>query len=242
MSLKKTVLLLSLIFFSLLTTPPTKGYAFLSVIDVSNLQQNSLTAVRTAQEIQNQITQIQNQIRSLSTLPSSSFGNVSNIYSSNLRQLSALQTSMNKISFDVNQISTQYDTLFPEGQWNGKSTGLYSAFYQQWNKELSDSAKNAMEAQSILSRSQDLNNQALTILSQSDGADGEVRQLQSTNQMLGVVSLQLDGLTQNLSTSSRLTATMAAEEAQKREISDAYSQKLLRGYDSTPTKTGVTLP
>jgi conjugal transfer/entry exclusion protein len=86
-------------------------------------------------------------------------------------------------------------------------------------------------------------NETLDILNRSAGADGEVRQLQSTNQMLGIVSAQLGGLTENLATSTRLTAMMAAEEAQRREAAAAYNLKLLEGFGGQDTSVhGVTLP
>jgi hypothetical protein len=60
--------------------------------------------------------------------------------------------------------------------------------------------------------------------------------------MLGIVSAQLGGLTENLATSSRLTAMMAAEEANKREAAAVYNLKIMQGLGGNDTTVhGVTL-
>jgi len=92
-----------------------------------------------------------------------------------------------------------------------------------------------MKAQSVIERSKNYNDQAASILESSNGADGEVRQLQANNQMLGIVSAQLNGLTENLAASSRITATAAAEAAQRREAEQAYRNKLMTGYGGQNT-------
>lgn len=238
-------LLLAGLFFSpvLVTIPVNEAMAALTVIDLSNLQQNTLTAVRAAQQIQNQLSMISNQVKTLTMLPGETFGAVKGIYEGNLRELNGIIADVKGISFDLNQISSQYDQLYPQGQWSNMSTGQYADIFQKWNTELANAAKVAMKGQSVLDRSQDYNNEAIAILNRSSGADGEVRQLQSTNQMLGIVSAQLGGLTENLATSSRITAMMAAEEAQRREASAAWSAQLLEGLGSHDTTIhGVPLP
>ncbi|NTV61771.1 MAG: conjugal transfer protein [Chlorobiaceae bacterium] len=233
------------LFFSpvLDTIPFDEATAAMTVIDISNLKQNTLTAVRTAQQIQNQLTMISNQVKTLTTLPSSTFGQIKGIYDSNMRELNGIIDDVSGISFDLNQIGSQYDQLYPQGQWSNMSSGQYADILQKWNTELANAAKIAMKAQSTLSRSQDYTNETIDILNRSSGADGEVRQLQSTNQMLGIVSAQLGGLTENLATSTRITAMMAAEEAQRREASAAWSTKLMKGFGGYDTTVhGVTLP
>jgi P-type conjugative transfer protein TrbJ len=223
--------------------PFNQATAAMSVIDLSNLKQNTLTAVRTAQQIQNQLTMISNQVKTLTTLPASTFAQIKGIYDSNMRELNGIINDVRGISFDLDQISSQYDQLYPQGQWNNMSSSQYEDIFQKWNTELASAAKTAMRGQAVIGRSQDYMNETLDILNRSAGADGEVRQLQSTNQMLGIVSAQLGGLTENLATSSRITAMMAAEEAQRREAGAAWSAQLLEGLGNHDTTVrGVTLP
>ena len=237
-------LLSSMLFLPAVSLVPVRqASAVITVIDYSNLQQNTLTAARTAQQIQNQLSMIANQVKTLTSLPSETFGAVKGIYDSNMRELNSIMSSVQGISFDLNQISSQYDQLYPQGQWSNMNSGQYADIFQKWNTELSNAAKISMQGQSVIQRSQDYNNEAMAILNRSSGADGEVRQLQSTNQMLGIVSSQLSGLTENLATSSRITAMMAAEDAQRKEAETAYNQKLMKGFGSDDTSMhGVSLP
>lgn len=218
-------------------------YAALTVIDMSNLQQNTLTAIRTAAQIENQLEQIRNQVRTLTRLPATTFGPIKSIYDNNTRELNDLIADVQGISFDLGQIDGQFNQLYPTGTWDSINRSQYEQYFQNWNRELTEAAKTAMKAQSVVERSRNYNDQAATILDSSTGADGEVRQLQATNQMLGLVSAQLNGLTENLAVSSRITATAAAEAAQRREAEQAYRNKLMTGYggqDTTPQS--ITLP
>ncbi len=242
-SIKRNFFAVFLLVLSLSMVPIRQASAIITVIDYSNLRENTLTALRNAQQIQNQLSMIANQVKTLTTLPSEMFGAVKGIYDSNMRELNSIMSSVQGISFDLNQISSQYDQLYPQGRWDSMSSGQYAEIIQKWNTELSNAAKIAMQGQSVIQRSQDYNNEAIAILNRSSGADGEVRQLQSTNQMLGIVSSQLSGLTENLATSSRITAMMAAEDAQRREAAAAWSAQLLEGLGTHDTTIhGVTLP
>jgi len=241
----KKILLSGMFFLSVPATYPESHtlYAAITVIDLTNLKQNTLTAIRTAEQIQNQLSMIRNQVRTLSTLPSSTYGQIKGLYDGNMQELNGLIGDVQGISFDLNQVNSQFDQLYPQGQWDSMNRSQYGDYFHKWNKELSDAAKIAMRAQTVLQRSEAYNNEAMSILDRSAVADGEVRQLQSTNQMLGIVSAQLSGLTENLSTSTRITATAAAEEAQRKEAAAAYSRKLLQGYGGHVTNnTGVQLP
>jgi len=183
--MKRTVksLLLANLLFTVTPALPliqSDAQAALTVIDISNLKQNTLTAVRTAEQIQNQIEQIRNQVRSLQT-------------------------------------------------------------------ELSEASKIAMKAQSVVERSQAYNNQVAAILNSSAAADGEVRQLQSTNQMLGIMSGQLDGLTQTLAVSARVSAMAAAQAANREEAERAFNGPsrprcgaVMAAWTSRPTRNTPT--
>ena len=215
---------------------PHNAFAELPVIDLSNLQQSTLTAARTAQQIENQIEQIRNQVRSLQIFSSDSFSPVNAICQSNMNELNGLLADVKGISFELNRIDSQFDQLFPEGKWDQIDSSRYQDYYRDWNRELSDAAKVSMKSQSVIQRSQAYNNEAAAILNRSAGADGQVRQIQATNQMLGIVAGQLDGLTQTLSFNARVAATVAASAAQKDEAERAFSRQMWSKYGDVNTK------
>ena len=68
----------------------------------------------------------------------------------------------------------------------------------------------AQRSQSNLSTIQSNTDQATAILANSSGADGVVAQLQAINQMLGIISSQMNSLISVLDTTGRVTADMAA--------------------------------
>lgn len=113
--------------------------------------------------------------------------------------------------------------------------------FEKWNQSLSDAAKVSMKAQSSLQRTGDYNRQVGAILQRSSTADGEVRQLQSVNQMLGIVLAQMGDIGMVLATNSRITAQMAAESAKTEEAVAATNRQLLRGMERTPKKKPVKL-
>jgi P-type conjugative transfer protein TrbJ len=211
-------------------------HAAMPVVDISNLQQNTLTAVRTAQQIQNQIEQIRNQVRTLQTFSASSYSPLTTIYASNMRELDGLLADVQGIGFDLSRIDAQFNELFPEGQWSQVDQSRYRDYYEDWNRELTEAARLSMKSQSAIQRSQAYNNEAAAILSRSAGADGEVRQLQATNQMLGVMAGQMDGLTQTLAFNARVSATAAASAAQKEEAERAFSRQMWNGYGNADAK------
>ncbi|MBM3163046.1 MAG: conjugal transfer protein [Chlorobi bacterium] len=228
----KSLLLASLLFTVTPALPliQSDAQAALTVIDISNLKQTTLTAVRSAEQIKNQIEQIRNQVRSLQTLPAAAFGPVKSIYDSNMQELNGLLSDVQGISFDLNRIDGQFDQLFPQGTWDQIDFNRYEQYYRDWTKELSEASKIAMKAQSVVERSQAFNNEAASILSRSAAADGEVRQLQSTNQMLGIMAGQLDGLTLTLAVSARVSAMAAAQAANREEAERAFSTQMWSGY------------
>jgi len=219
--------------------------AALTVIDISNLKQNTLTAIRTAEQIRNQIEQIRNQVRSLQTLANSTFGPVKSIYQSNMQELNGLLADVQGISFDLNRIDSEFDQLFPQGTWDQIDFSRYEQYYRDWTKELSEASKVAMKAQSVVERSQAYNNEAAAILNRSAVADGEVRQLQSANQMLGIMSGQLDGLTQTLAVSARVSAMAAAQTANREEAERAFLTRMWSDYgnvDKQPYAKYTNMP
>jgi P-type conjugative transfer protein TrbJ len=238
-SLSKISLLVSIIYFFLTST----GQADWPVIDFSNLAQNAATASQTATQIIHQVTQIQNQLTMLKQLDPSTFAKVSGIYTQNNSDLDSILNNVGEISFDLTSVNDQVDKLYDSGFNAGTTQGQYASMFDKWNGNLLNSAKTSMRSQSLLSRVKDNNNSAIQILSQSAGATGVVGQLQNTNQMIGLVSNGLGNLTTVLTASSRLSATLAADEYSKRQASSAHSDQLLEGMQtSDKTFHSVTLP
>ncbi len=213
------------------------------VIDAANLSRNTITSLQTIQDVAHQVTQIQNQIRqyeamlqTLQSLDSQAFNQVKSLLQSQTDEYNQLFNDLNSIGYSLGQIDSEFNQLFPQGtDWNTIDFSQFEGYFQNWNQELSESAKTAMEAQTLVSKTQQYNDEVNDILSRSMGADGEVRQLQAQNQMMGILSQQLGDLTGNLAASGRLTATLAAQAAAKEDASAEFKRRMVNGYGGERT-------
>jgi len=236
MKIKTIFLYFSITIFSL--QPHSSSASGIPVVDIAALIQAVMDAINQATQITNQVTQIQNQVqslqnqaKSLQSLGSGNFNALNTNFSQQLGSIQSVLSSAQNISYSVQNVRSQFDTLFPQGtDWSTIDSSQYGDFYQQWNSAMSEAAQTAMSAQSILAKVQQDNATAQNILSSVNGADGEVRQLQASNQMLSVLSQQMTSLNQTVATSGRVSATMAARAAAEDEIQQKAKADLLNNY------------
>ena len=90
--------------------------ADLPVIDISSLKQSILTAAHTLQEVNNQITQIQqfvqmlqNEARNLLSLPNSALQQITGA----IDQVNSLMRQAQSLAYDAARIDQQFEQLFP---------------------------------------------------------------------------------------------------------------------------------
>jgi type IV secretion system protein TrbJ len=227
------------LFFTIFSFWSYSAHAQWTVIDPSNLAQNILSVLHEAQANIQLATQIQNEIRSLRLLGASAFADIRGILNNNINDLNSLIIDIQGIGFTINSINTEFDAIFPDNaSWDAVKLSNYPAFARDWNNKTTSSIKDAMKAQSILSRIIDTNNNVMSILSDVSGSDGQVRQIQASNQILAQMSSQLGDITQSLAVTSRMTATaMAADESRK-----AASRQIIDSSLSTFSRQDATSP
>lgn len=210
------------------------------VLDMQNLAQTTAsaatsaqTAINTATQIQNQITSLQYQLKNLSTLTDkSTFDSASANLSAQLSQLTSLLNGVKGIGYQMNSINQDFSTLFPTNSaWASKSMDDYSHYLNSWSNEIQSASTTAMQSQTVINNIQSNNQQIQAILTQAKGDNnGEVAELQSVNQLLGVMENQLGDLTSTLATSSRLAATATAEN----QASADESRQIMQDFTDSP--------
>lgn len=218
--------------------PTTSAFAGIPVMDLSNFAQNLIAAIQSilsvindGTQLVNQGRQISNQLKSLDSLGSSMFGTVNALSDSNVRDLNDLLSNAQSIKFNANQVGAQFDSMFPpETEWSSVPIEQYGSEFDKWNNDLSDAARFSMHAQTVVNRVRDNYGRIKQILDQSDGADGEVRQIQAANQSLAVVSSQLGDITQTLVAGQRVTSTTAAVAASEKRAKAEASGRLRKDY------------
>ena len=213
---------------SLAMTAPVS--ADLPVIDISNLKQSILTAAHTLQEVNNQITQIQqfvqmleNEARNLLSLPFSALQQIT----SAIDQVNSLMRQAQSLSYDVARIDQQFQQLFPSYSGNVTQAKLISDARARWQASV-DTFKHTMEVQSRIVSDIQADEATLSTLGRSE--PGRVRAhcrgIQSTNQLLALQSRQLGSTQALLSANARAQASrrcVAPKSRKQREPSGSGS-------------------
>jgi P-type conjugative transfer protein TrbJ len=164
------------------------------VVDPTNLVQNTLTAVRTLEQINNQIQQLQNQAQSLinqgRNLASLPF-NVVNRLRSTLASTQQLITQAQGLAFQVQSMDQQFARLYPE-QYAATVSGnqMYQDAHQRWQNTL-NGLQTAMQMQAQVSQNVTDDQSVLTdLVGQSQSATGALQAMQATNQLLALQAKQ----------------------------------------------------
>ncbi|EVT87863.1 conjugal transfer protein TrbJ [Pseudomonas aeruginosa VRFPA09] len=208
---------------SLLATPPASAF---TVFDPSNFVQNTLTAIRTLEQINNQINQLQNEAQMLTNqarnLTSLDF-NIVNRLRSTLATTERLIAEAQGLAYDVQNLDQEFARLYPE-QYAATVSGnqMYQDAQERWKHTL-NGLHTAMRMQAQVSENLREDESALAdLVGQSQSATGALQAMQATNQLLALqakqtIQAQQLQLTQERAASLEL-ARQAAEIERSREV------------------------
>jgi conjugal transfer/entry exclusion protein len=162
----------------LLVLSPLSSWAAVEVVEIGqNLFVNTLTAVRT-------FDQLQEQLRDLASLESFPTEGIAKDLAEILAVIDEMQ---GLLPFDPSQISHAFDTLYP----SGAAVPCTSADLQAWRvssrEQIRLAAKDSARAQSLLGRLSLLAERMLGVLQQVFATGGSVRGLQTTGQDLALL-------------------------------------------------------
>ncbi|EMW0834850.1 P-type conjugative transfer protein TrbJ [Enterobacter roggenkampii] len=191
------------------------------VIDPTNLVQNTMTAVRTLEQINNQIRQLQNEAQSLMNearnLASLPF-NVVNRLRANLDTTRQLIAQARGLAFDIQNMDQQFAQLYPD-QYAATVSGnqMFQDAHQRWQNTL-QGLQTAMRMQAQVSQNLNQDEGVLAdLVDQSQSATGALQAMQATNQLLALqakqsIQTQQLQLTQGRAASLELARQAAAVE------------------------------
>lgn len=191
------------------------------VLDPTNLVQNTLTAVRTLEQINNQVQQLQNEAQMLSNqarnLASLDF-NVVNRLRASLARSEQLFAEAQGLAYDVQNLDSEFARLYPD-EYAATVSGdqMYRDARARWEHTL-DGLHTAMRMQAQVSRNLSEDESALTdLVGQSQSATGALQAMQATNQLLALqakqsIQAQQLQLTQDRAASLELARQAAASE------------------------------
>jgi P-type conjugative transfer protein TrbJ len=220
-----------------LTLPPARGQVV--VYDPSNYAQNVLQAARTLQQINNQITGLQNQTqmllnqaRNLASLPHSSLQALKQSISRTQQLLKQAQ----RVAYDTNQIDQAFQRTYP--QTYAGSTGsqqLLSDAQTRWRNALAG-YQDALRVQAGVVQGLDTTRAEISpLVSSSQSAVGILQATQAGNQLIALQTRQLLDLTALIAAQSRAQSLDGARATANAEQARVQLDRFLtagRGYQA----------
>ncbi|QWW71196.1 P-type conjugative transfer protein TrbJ [Rhizobium sp. WYJ-E13] len=224
------------------TLAPRPAYALI-VFDPKNYGENLLSAARALEQINNQVTSLQNeaqmlinQARNLTSLPTSMLSRIEQ----NFSEMKSLLDQAEQLAYDVQNIDQQFSSTYETFAAGKSSEQLVIAARERWKQSVSafeDSLKTGAVAVSGIANTQ---SQTSTLVTASQSAVGVLQAAQAGNQLLAVQAKQMSDLTALLAAQGRAEALekarQAAAEAQAREqfsrfmTGTAYSPSSVRMF------------
>jgi len=209
--LAATMLAMPLAISPLATVP---AYAWRIVFDPSNYAQNVLTAARTLEQINHQITSLQNeatmlinQARNLASLPFSSLQTLQQ----NVQRTQQLLSQAQNIAFDVERIDQVFQQQYGSVSMSATDQQLVTDARSRWQNTVGG-LQDAMRVQAGVVGNIDTNRTQMSeLVSQSQGATGALQATQAGNQLLALQSQQLSDLVALLAANGRSGALTEAE-------------------------------
>ncbi|EMI1807084.1 P-type conjugative transfer protein TrbJ [Pseudomonas aeruginosa] len=201
----------------MLTGPAHAQFGFGRIVyDPSNYAQNVLTAARTLEQINNQITSLQNeaqmlinQARNLASLPHSSLQQLQQ----NVQRTQQLLGQAQNLAFEVGQIDQAFRSQYGNVSLSTTDAQLVADARSRWENTVGG-LQDAMRVQAGAVGNIDSNRAEMAALvGQSQGATGALQATQAGNQLLALQSQQLSDLIAVISANGRADALTEAERA-----------------------------
>ena len=198
----------------------TPAHAFFGigriVYDPTNHAENLLTAARTLEQINNQITSLQNeaqmlinQARNLASLPYSSL----QALQQNVQRTQQLLGQAQNIAFDVQNIDQMFQQDYGNLSLTATDQQLIADARSRWENTVGG-LQDAMRVQAGVVGNIDSNRAEMSALvGESQGATGALQATQAGNQLLALQSQQLSDLIAVISANGRADALTEAERA-----------------------------
>lgn len=196
------------------------AHAQWAVIDATNLVQNTMTAARTLEQINNQILQLQNEAQMLinerRNLTSLNFSSLAQLRAT-LASIDGLIQQAQGLAFNVSQLDADFARLYPNS-YTASISGSQMAVDAQtrWQNSV-DALHTAMRLQAQAVQNFPSDESTLSnLVNQSQSAVGQLQATQATNQLLALQAKQAMQeqqlrITQDRAAALELARTAAAQ-------------------------------
>jgi len=223
------------------------AHAQYAVFDASNFTQNFLTAVRTLQQVNNQVHQLQNEAQMLAN-------QARNLHSLDFNTLNDLRVALaatdrliaeaRGLAFEVGRVQDEFAALYPD-TYGGSVTGaqLLADAREQWRNSL-EALRTAVALQAQVRENFPTDERVLgDLVTRSQGAAGALEAAQAGNQLLALSIRQQLQAQQIAITEGRAAALADARTVAAAERSRAVRARFLgQGTPYTPTPVSLFAP
>ena len=208
------------------------------VYDPTNYAQNLLTAARTLEQINHQITSLQNeatmlinQAKNLASLPYSALQTLQQ----NVQRTQQLLGQAQNIAFNVSQVDQAFQSQYGNVSLSATDAQLVTGARDRW-KNTVGGLQDAMRVQAGVVGNIDTNRtQMSALVGQSQSATGALQATQAGNQLLALQSQQLSDLAALLAANGRAGSLTEAERAAAAEQGREQRRRFLTpGTTYTP--------
>ena len=202
--------------------------AQLIVFDPNNYAQNVLTAARELQQINNQVTSLQNQAqmlinqaKNLASLPYSSLQQLEQ----SIRRTQQLLGQAQRIAYDIKQVDRAFSTTYAPVSASESDQALIGNAHTRWQNSVAG-LQDALRVQATVVGNLDTYRKEMSaLISSSQSATGALQASQAGNQLLGLQAQQLADLTAAVAAQGR---AQNLEIAQRTAAQDQGREQLRR--------------
>lgn len=208
----------------------------LVVFDPSNFSQNLLTAMRTLEQINNQVRQLQNEAQMLTNDAKNLSGlnyNASGQLQSTLATTNRLLQQAQGLAFEVTQADATFARLYPQDYARSMSGNQMAMdARERWSNSL-QALHTSLQMQAQAAQNFSADQAMLTdLVAQSQGAEGHLQATQATNQLLALQARQAIQAQQLQITQGRAEAMEQARNV----AADARAREVRIRFDSGSTR------
>lgn len=212
------------------------------VFDPSNYTQNVLQAARALEQINQQVTSLQNQTqmlmnqaRNLASLPQSSLNPIQQSFQRTQQLLGEAQ----RISFDVGQIDRAFSTTYGTAPTAASDQALIDGAHGRWRNSVAG-LQDAMKVQAGVIANLDTNRiEMSSLVAASQSATGALQATQAANQLTALQTQQMADMTATVAANGRAQNLAAAQRAAAQEQAREQLRRFLTpgvGYRPTTVR------
>lgn len=211
-------------------TAPAQAQFGRIVYDPTNYAQNVMQAARALEQINHQITSLQNeaqmlinQARNLTSLPHSSLQQLQQ----SVARTQALLSEAQQIAYNVRDIDQAFETTYGDASMNASDQSLIEGAKQRWQTTVAG-LQDSMRVQAGVVGNIETNRQQMSdLVGASQSATGALQATQAGNQLLALQAQQISDLTAVIAAQSRAQNLEAAQRAAGQEQAREQRRRFL---------------